>query len=62
MVCPSASAGVKRTGPEDRNSASRLPRSVRSTVLMYFLSGKITTYAPMDTSCLGLSVRCISVS
>ena len=33
-----------------------LPNSVRSWVLMYFLSGQISRYAPMLTSCLPPSV------
>ena len=35
---------------------SRLPRSLRSWVLTYFLSGQISRYAPMDTNCFSLSV------
>ena len=40
---------------------SMLPYSVSFWVLMYFLSGKISRYAPMLTSCLSLSLSTSSV-
>ena len=41
---------------------SRLPLSLRSWVLTYFLSGQISRYAPMDTSCFSPSVSVRSMA
>ena len=54
-VSPVIVHSAKLTSVVLSKKASILPNSAMFMVLMYFLSGMMMTYAPMDTSCLGQS-------
>ena len=58
-MAPSPSQGVKVTLPVVVTLASMLPQSAGFLVLMYFLSGRIMTFAPMLTSRLGQSAAAV---
>ena len=50
---------IATQNPVGSAGTSMLPQSLRSTVLKYFLSGQIHTYAPMDTRRLGISASAV---